>query len=246
LTFENTSLEKYAESLPFVQRILNSNYSDRLKISAAQLLFGNVVNLDRGIFLPFDERPKISKPLSKTMSDMIAMQDSLLKASAKELLRTDLLHMTSKEQFQHTEYSTDSYVLVHFRTGSPPTRLHTFWRGPMKVISGGNSRYLLKDLVTHKEREYHVSDMKPFKFDPLKINPLDIARRDQMEFFVEKILEHKGNIKSKTDLTFHVKWLNYDESENTWEPYALLRDTAQLHEYLQLHKLQRLIPRKFN
>jgi transposase InsO family protein len=28
LTFENTSLEKYANSLPFIQRILNSNYSD--------------------------------------------------------------------------------------------------------------------------------------------------------------------------------------------------------------------------
>jgi transposase InsO family protein len=50
LTFENTSLKKYAESLPFVQRILNSNCSDRLKISASQLLFGNIVNLDRGIF----------------------------------------------------------------------------------------------------------------------------------------------------------------------------------------------------
>jgi predicted house-cleaning noncanonical NTP pyrophosphatase (MazG superfamily) len=38
LTFENKSLENYADSLPFVQRILNSNYSDGLKISAAQLL----------------------------------------------------------------------------------------------------------------------------------------------------------------------------------------------------------------
>ena len=57
LTFENTSLEKYADLLPFFQRILNSNYSDRVKISAAQQFFGNIVNLDRGIFLPLDERP---------------------------------------------------------------------------------------------------------------------------------------------------------------------------------------------
>ena len=84
LTFENDSLEKYADSLPFVQRILNSNHSDRLKISAAQLLFGNIVNLDRGIFLPIDERPTTSKPLSKYISDMLTIQDSLLKASAKD------------------------------------------------------------------------------------------------------------------------------------------------------------------
>jgi RNase H-like domain found in reverse transcriptase len=40
-----------------------------------------------------------------------------------------------------------------------PTRLHTFWRGPMQVVSGKDSRYLLKILISHKEKEYHVSDM---------------------------------------------------------------------------------------
>jgi transposase InsO family protein len=244
LTFENTSLHKYADSLPFVQRILNSNYSDRLKISAAQLLFGNIVNLDRGIFLPRDERPTTSK-LSKHMSELLSIQDSLLKASAKELLRTDLLHLSSEQQAAHTEFEPNSYVLVHYRTGAPPSRLHTFWRGPMQVMSGRNSRYLLKDLVTHKEKEYHVSDMKPFKFDPSTTNPLDIARRDHLEFFVEKVFGHRGDLKFRKDIEFHVKWLNYDESHDSWEPYAALRDTAQLHEYLRLHKLEKLIPRKF-
>jgi hypothetical protein len=148
LTFENTSLKKYAESLPFVQRILNSNYSDRLKISASQLLFGNIVNIDRGIFLPVDERPTKSKPLMH-MSDILQIQDSLLKASAKELLRTDFLHMTSKEQ-DLTEFEPNANVLVLYRLGAAPSRLHTFWRGPMQVISGGNSRYLLRNLVTHQ------------------------------------------------------------------------------------------------
>jgi hypothetical protein len=181
LTFENTSLKKYAESFPFVQRILNSNYSDRLKISASHLLFGNIVNLDRGIFLPVDEIPTKSKPLTKHMN-ILQIQDSLLKASAKELLRTDLLQMTSKEQ-DLTEFEPNSYVLVHYRSRAPP-RLHTFWRGPMQVISGGNSRYLLRDSVAHQEKEYHVSDMKPFNFDPSTTNPLDVARRDHLEYYV--------------------------------------------------------------
>ena len=77
----------------------------------------------------------------------------------------------------------------------------------MKVISGNNSRYLLQDLVTDKERNIIYQDMEPFKFHPLKTNPLDIARRDQMEFFVESILEHDGNVKNKKDLLFKVKWL---------------------------------------
>ena len=51
------------------------------------------------------------------MSDLIAIQDNLLKASAKELLRTDLLHKTTKEHNMHKEYLPNSYVLIHYRTG---------------------------------------------------------------------------------------------------------------------------------
>ena len=115
----------------------------------------------------------------------------------------------------------------------------------MQVVSGKDSRYLLKDLISHKENEHHVSDMKPFIFDPSTTNPIDIARRDHLEFFVDKVFGHRGDVKSKRDLEFHVKWLNYDESHDSWEPYSALRDTSQLHEYLRLHKLEKLIPRKF-
>ena len=164
LTFEILSLTDYKRSLPFVQRILNSNYSDRLKISASQMLFGNMLNLDKGIFIPISERsssskPLASKPLSQYMSDLLAIQDNLLKASAKELLRTDLLHKTTKEQNMHKEYLPDSYDLVHYRAGLPPTRLHTNWKGPMRVIKGLNSRYTFLDLITGKEE-----DIKPFVY----------------------------------------------------------------------------------
>ena len=93
------------------------------------------------------------------MSDLLAIRDNLLKASAEELLRTDLLHMTTKEQNIHKEFLPNSY-----RTGLPPTRLHTNWKGLMRVIKGLNSRYTLLNLITGKEKDYHVSDMKPFVF----------------------------------------------------------------------------------
>ena len=47
LAFESLSLIDYKKSLPFVQRILNSNHSGRLKISASQMLFGNMLSLDK-------------------------------------------------------------------------------------------------------------------------------------------------------------------------------------------------------
>ena len=221
-----------------VQRILISNHSDRLKISASQMLFGNMLNLDKGIFIPKSERSSASKPLSQYMRDLLAIQDNLLKASAEELLRTDLLHMTTKEQSIHKEYLPDSYVLFNYR-------LHTNWKGPMRVIKGLNSRYTLLDLITGKEKDCHVSDMKPFVFDSAIVDPLDIARRDQMEFFIEKISDDRGKLSHRKSLQFCVSWMGSDQSHDSWEPYADLRDSDHLHSYLREKKLTQLIPSKF-
>ena len=157
------------------------------------------------MFRPTDEVPPLKKSMSVYMSNLLKTQVSLKKAAAKELLRTALLHMTHKKQLQHTVYQPETYLLVPYRTGHPPTRLHTFWRGPMRVISGSNSRFTLYDLISHVEKEYHVSDMKPFLFDPLRVEPLDVARHDYMEFYIENILEHRGDLQRKTSLEFLVK-----------------------------------------
>jgi hypothetical protein len=44
--------------------------------------------------------------------------------------------------------------------------------------------------------------MKPFLCDPAITNPVDVARRDHMEFFVEKNLSHRGLPKRS-----HIKFL---------------------------------------
>ena len=165
-----------------MQRTLNSNRSDRLKISAAQMIFGNMLNLDRGIFLPFEERPVSIRPLSLYASEMVAMQKNSLEESAAELFRIDLLHTSTKEFNTHKDIPPGSFVLVHYRTGAPPSRLHTYWRGLMIVVNGENSRYTLFDLITNKEKDYHVSDMKPFILNADLVDPVDVARRDYMEF----------------------------------------------------------------
>ena len=133
------------------------------------------------MFRPIDEVPPLKKSMSVYMSNLLKTEANLRKAAAKELLRIDLLHMTHKKQLQHTDYQPGTFGLVHYRTGHPPTRLHTFWRGPMRVISGSNSRFTLYDLISHVEKEYHVSDMKPFLFDPLRVESLDVAHHDYME-----------------------------------------------------------------
>ena len=47
--------------------------------------------------------------------------------------------------------------------------------------------------------------MKPFVFDSAVVDPMDVARRDYMEYFVDKILQHRGNPK-KFFLHIYKSW----------------------------------------
>lgn len=63
----------------------------------------------------------------------------------------------------------------------PPTRLHTKWHRPYRVVSFEESEYILANLVTHNEGSAHVKNLKIFNYDPAVGIPADTARRDYME-----------------------------------------------------------------
>ena len=47
-----------------------------------------------------------------------------------------------------------------------------------------------------------------FVFDSALVDPLDIARRDQMEFFIEKISDHRGKLSHRKSLQFFISWMD--------------------------------------
>ena len=243
LTFDRSTVENYQEIIPFVLRILNSNVNERMKVSPAQLIFGNAINLDRGIITPFDENNLTAESLTRSSSKMLAQQEILMEMARKNLMESDAIHNASVAD-RLTEFEIDSYVLAAPRT-QPLTRMHTLWTGPYRVLGQESGKYRLLDLTTNETKMYHVTQLKAFHFDPTRTDPADIARRDHLEFFIEEILSFKGDIKRVSTLTFHVKWLGYDESYNTWEPWKQLMNTEQLHKFLVKVNLRHLIPRKF-
>jgi hypothetical protein len=190
LTFESSSVEDYKTNLPIVQSIGRFVYSDRTNMSSSQMIFGNAINLDRGLFLPPLERPIQGKPLSDHMSKMIKFQDEVMTKARTILSDSDSLHNASKSNIIPTAYKPGTYVLVKYRKNTnlypAPTRLHTYWKGLLEVISYKLSEHLLLDLITDKKKPYHVYDMRPFNYDPLLTNPLDIARKEYLEFCIKK------------------------------------------------------------
>ena len=52
MLFDNRTLKRWSDELPLVQRIMMAEPNEVIGVSPAQLLFGNLIQLDRGIFLP--------------------------------------------------------------------------------------------------------------------------------------------------------------------------------------------------
>ena len=133
--------------------------------------------------------------------------------TATILKKSDDIHNATQKP-DVSQFEVGSFVVAAQRT-QPVTRMHTLWRGPFRVLKSKKGEYTLLNLITQKDVRYHMSQLKAFQFDPLHTDPQDVARRDYLEFFIEEILDIRGQISSYGTLEFEVKWLNYPSESNT-------------------------------
>ena len=164
--FDLASLESYKLCLPFVQRIINSAVHSSTGASPASLLFGNELNFNRGILTKFSDNPALPIPASKIIADVLLIQQQLNNMAETHLKSADALHVAVNVT-PETIFKIDSYVLALNPKG-PETRLHCKWLGPFKVVTFDKSQYTILSLITHKTRDVHASQLKPFRFDPTK------------------------------------------------------------------------------
>ena len=163
--------------LPFVQRIFNADEKDALGVSPAQLLFGNAIQLDKGILIPYKEEETEEKQLSEWTSKMISRQEKTLIIARETQSQKDDIHMKSKSG-DITEFPDNSYVLVEYFTG-PPSKLHPILKGPLRVVNHNGSVYSLQSLIDDKIEDYHISKLRPYRYNPnFNETPASVANRD--------------------------------------------------------------------
>jgi hypothetical protein len=112
----------------------------------------------------------------------------------------------------------------------------------LKIVSKvRDDIYTLKDLISGKEKDFHIDRLRVFKYDNdhdsinLESSLLPLAAADKDEFVVESIIDHEGSLKYKSKLLFRIRWLGYDESEDTWLPHREVKDLQAFDAYLEDH-----------
>jgi hypothetical protein len=111
-TFDINHVKEHKNAIPLVMRILNTAFSDRTKLSASSMLFGNALDLNRGIFLeqPVRDDNEVEVPLSTYASSLLKIQKELMDKSRDLIQQQDKNHIATYDM-KRTEFPIGSLVL---------------------------------------------------------------------------------------------------------------------------------------
>jgi hypothetical protein len=197
-----------------------------------------------GFLKPFERKGKKEEP-SEFVQKLLKFQDQVVKTCQEKLKNHDQIH--KKDQTKATVFAVGSYVLVKYPSKDgklyTPTKQSSRWQGPYVVKEQKGNTYVLENLVSQMRTEVNVKQLKQYIVRE-GINLVDVASRDKDEYLVEEVLEMRGEADPKRlrQIEFLVKWMGYDQSFNTWEPYTGLRNNVKLHEFLRKENKSFLIP----
>lgn len=247
-----------------MQRIINSSVNASIGVAPATIIYGSAINLERGL-LEIDDHSQLTNNTS--MEDFVdklqTLQQRIIASARQQQLETDTNHLSSetiptrkrkRNQSSNNslieEFKSGDYVLVNYPNNAfgnkPPNKLLTHLKGPYRVLSHDGPRYEIQNLSTMMNESVHISRLRPFNYDPSRVNPSAIATKEMNMFVIDEIISHKGNLTGpKSGLTFRVRWQNCPVEDDTWEPWNSLFKTVALHKYLNKIGKSNLIPKAF-
>jgi len=182
--FLNDSLKNnWSIILPLIQRSYNNSPNCRIgNIKPSQIIFGNAIDFDDEILFHSFDIP--------TFWNNIEYKDyliKLIKSQAAIIARAQdiqLIHHTNHTRDHlnnHTNYEVETYVLIDryapHTDWTKKSKMESRWVGPYKIISKDDDWYTIMNLTTNNSELIHVTQMKPFKYDPAKTNPIKVAQQ---------------------------------------------------------------------
>jgi transposase InsO family protein len=241
IIFDKRLQRKWSKYLPIVQRYINTSRHSATGCTPAEIVFPNGAQIDKELLI--DDRQVM---VSAYIKDMQEAQGKIIALAEARLRQRDQKHMESK-QGEEPEFKVGEYVLTEHRHNSlrrgPNSKLLPLLKGPLLVVKKlSESTYTLRDLITMRLKNYHVSKMRPFLYDERTAQPMQVAAADSFdEFIVEEVLDWNGDPrKGKKTMSFKVRWAGYGPEDDTWVTWQDGKNCTAIQTYLFHHPNRRL------
>ena len=254
----------WSDLVPFVFSIINNTPKSPLGISPLAMIYGIFANFERPLLPQPHAEGDESNPVN-FVEELMRYQTQLLEA-AENIQEAHLAKYAQKYEKQRMErrwetpreFQQGDFVLLRKTAVGKTSKLTPKYVGPRLVLERINNDPThpvldLMDLTDMTVTQAASEDCKPFNTDwfdePTMMQELTkLAASDKEEFLVEAICGHlpKGSKRSKPLNTymFRVKWKDFPESENTWEPWSSLKNLEPYAQYAIENPLLNLTPNK--
>lgn len=237
----------WVDALPLVQRCINSTVHATTGVAPARMLFGDAIDLNRRLLR---DDPAVDENQDEggriTHEDYVQrlnnVQRAVVRASNEHQRRVieERLRAGPPEEAVTVYAAGDLVLATH--ASKPPNKLAPRWRGPFAVVERVGSMYTCQDLRTLKHIRFHETRLKKYDAERTEF-AVAVAAVDNEEFEVEAIVDHRllpGRGPRRRRLEFRVHWRGYEAEEDTWLPFAEVRDLAALDVYALEHPELRL------
>jgi len=259
----NNTTDDWHIRLPFVQRILNAEVVESIGVAPARLLFGEAIDLDRGILIPnrvAEYHELDQSELTDYTKRLIQTQRQVLQLAQEVQTSVDKKHVVERtlaKKANQTEFAENSYVLVSYPDKGlgpkPPNKALTPNAGPFQVVRSRNdgNEYELRNLHTGKLVLEPVSRMRTFHYDKERTNPMAEAIKDGIAagsalFLVEQVIGHKGGGRNQSLSTLEFSVKGAGTAKPFFVPWRNVRHNILVHEYMKTQPgLVRHIPTRF-
>jgi len=256
IIMDRRAMDEWSRYLSFVQRIMNTMVHSSTGVKPCEIILSNEMSHEslklvrkEDTVAEGGEGPSPSEnPEWEDLGidHLKERQRWYVEKAVASLKAMDDLHRSAAPVVT-TRYATGSLVLSEqgtaFRRG-PEHKLLPFLSGPFEVMSSEGDTYTIRNIVTNKLRNLHISNLHPNTNDGYHLPPVFAAVSDMAGFYlVDHILKadlsNQINKKKLRDLRFLVRWLGYSEKFDTWETWTTLRRVPQLRTFLEDHPLKR-------
>ena len=180
--------------------------------------------------------------------------------AAKAQFEADQYNLAKRTPTQPiTEFPINSYVLSKYEgdENRPTSKLHTYWRGPFRVIKTEGAICTVQNLVSNKLEDIHKKNLKSFVYDSEQTDPAEIAAQDDDYYKLEAVLDHRfvhnniiyDNTYSRGKLSELQLLVRYEgDNDPIWQEWSIqtkLNHAEKVHDYLRSHKLAKFVPAQY-
>ena len=234
IVYDKRLKDRWSVLLPLVLYIHNCMWCFAIGTSPMRLRFGESVTPFRGLLVQWEDAPTPAEETYEAHIQQLSADLTMIVQVCQEHQSRELAKRLRASPEESDFYFHEGDFVTARYPNRPPHKLSPRYRGPLVVLNRRGDVYDCQDLLTQQVCHFHLDDLKMYIHDERESREW-VTAPDRDQYFVDAIVDHRGDPRRKSTLEFRIRWRGFGEEEDTWLLHRYVKDLEALTPYLLDH-----------